>query len=97
MSEGLVAPTWSDSGQVPVGEVTYHYEESWEPMLVEVTGPVVTYRYSDWRASDPMGGRWDGGFLLEPAKPSDPNAKPSLPALGKVAGEEYRGLGWCDE
>lgn len=31
----------------------------------------------------------------EPKKPS--NAKPALPALQTVAGDKYRGLGWCDQ
>lgn len=31
----------------------------------------------------------------EGGKPS--NAKPALPALQTVAGDKYRGLGWCDE
>jgi hypothetical protein len=80
-SEGLVAPSsWSDSGGVPAGEVTYTYDN--EPlMFASIAGPTVRYRFSDWK----------------PPKPTDPNAKPSNPALCRVAGEAYRGLGWCDE
>lgn len=87
MKEGLVAPQWSDAGPVPVGEVTY-----W---------PGVTVVSEDGRKWTPVdayqmpGGQVSIGYVL--AKPSDPNAKPSLPALGRVAGEDYRGLGWCDE
>ena len=101
MSEGLVAPSWSDSGEVPVGEVTFTVSwpqtadflgEGWE---VYETGTPVS------RQGD--SGGWDGATLAllgikEPtAKPSDPNAKPSLPSLSRVSGEAYRGLGWCDE
>ena len=93
MNEGLVAPTWSDSGEVPVGEVTYTYdfEKGW------TAGPPILLAHSITSAI----GRWDGSTLEaifgQQSKPSDPNAKPSLPSLSRVSGEAYRGLGWCDE
>lgn len=31
MKDGLVAPVWSDSGEVPVGEVTF----TWAPVTLE--------------------------------------------------------------
>jgi hypothetical protein len=70
MSEGLVAPNWSDSGDVPVGEVTY----------------TVDFTALELDQSEPAFIKWP-----------DPNAKPSMPALSRIAGEAYRGLGWCDE
>jgi hypothetical protein len=82
-AEGLVAPSWSDSGAVPVGEVT-------EGPVNFCAGPLWdTYEVS-----------YDDIVRLAlhfDAKPSDPNAKPSLPSLSRVSGEDYRGLGWCDE
>jgi hypothetical protein len=71
--QGLVAPTWSDSGEVPVGEVTY----------------TVDFTSLECDQSVPAFIKWP--------KPSDPNAKPAMPALSRIAGEAYRGLGWCDE
>jgi hypothetical protein len=95
-AEGLVAPNWSDSGDVPVGEVTelkadQNSLDSMVRMWVreEIAGPVarhIGFRFKDWSDVQP-----------KPAKPSDPNAKPAMPALSRIAGEAYRGLGWCDE
>jgi hypothetical protein len=90
MSEGLVAPTWSDSGAVPVGEVTYttHTGTTWTP-VEEVS---TTIQWTDaWTVLHCP------EVTVKFAKPSDPNAKPSMPALSRIAGEAYRGLGWCDE
>jgi hypothetical protein len=83
MNEGLVAKSWSDSGDVPVGEVTYTYSEQ------NIADAV-------FAAAEKVGLARAALSLLEP-KPSGPNAKPSNPALCRVAGEAYRGLGWCDE
>jgi hypothetical protein len=80
MNEGLVAPSWSDSGDVPVGEVTYRNDG----LLSLLT-----------RREQEDGAKLD--FTKPPRLPSDPNAKPAMSALSKVAGESYRGLGWCDE
>jgi hypothetical protein len=90
MSEGLVAPTWSDSGEVPVGEVTYttHTGTTWTP-VEEVS---TTIQWTDaWTVLHCP------EVTVKFAKPSDPSAKPSMPALSRIAGEAYRGLGWCDE
>jgi hypothetical protein len=81
-AEGLVAPVWSDSGDVPVGEVTY--------TCPTMKAEELHAQYAEfWR--DAAEAYWRS------AKPSDPNAKPSMPALSRIAGEAYRGLGWCDE
>jgi hypothetical protein len=82
MNEGLVAPSWSDSGDVPVGEVAYMVDPFSE-LVAPCLRPVV-YEFVQKNA---------GLFT----KPSDPNAKPAMSALSKVAGESYRGLGWCDQ
>lgn len=84
--EGLVAPNWSDSGDVPVGEVT---EWTYTPLPTMVRtwlgGEIVGFRFKDWVEGQ-----------TTTTKPSDPNAKPSLPALTRVGGNK-RGPGWCDE
>jgi hypothetical protein len=88
MNEGLVAKSWSDSGDVPVGEVTYTYGE---PMTAEEVQEIVR------AALRPIVAEFVATHADLFIKPSDPNAKPSNPALCRVAGEAYRGLGWCDE
>ena len=83
--DGLVAPVWSDSGVVTMGEVTYSYELPTIEFEIDNTGPLaVVTRY------------WVNGALVNLGKPSDPNAKPALPALTRVGGNK-RGPGWCDE
>jgi hypothetical protein len=112
-AEGLVAPNWSDSGEVPVGEVTYTLVEPSAYMYDEeddqpVTAEPEPISLRDWFATEIAKMVEDipgiaGVFEFPPevgqklAKPSDPNAKPSMPALSRIAGEAYRGLGWCDE
>jgi hypothetical protein len=83
MNEGLVAPSWSDSGDVPVGEVTYDYSEP-----IPAPPPEWCRQIEGWP---------HGKIIWANDKPSDPNAKPAMSALSKVAGESCRGLGWCDE
>jgi hypothetical protein len=90
MNEGLVAPSWSDSGDVPVGQAK------------EMTVGQVRFVYlaDDRWSMGVIGSDYSMEVRLEPMpeiRPSDPNAKPSNPALCRVAGEAYRGLGWCDE
>jgi hypothetical protein len=34
---------------------------------------------------------------LQPRKPADPNAKPALSGLNRIAYTARRGPGWCDE
>jgi hypothetical protein len=88
MNEGLVAKSWSDSGDVPVGEVTFS-----APLLID--GKAYNFVITEQTAHRFY---WENGELVyRDDKPSDPNAKPSNPALCRVAGEAYRGLGWCDE
>jgi hypothetical protein len=70
-----------DSGEVPVGEVTTYSLDEWAAIKAGIVGSPTVWTLT--------------AHIF--AKPSDPNAKPSMPALSRIAGEAYRGLGWCDE
>lgn len=103
--DGLVARVWSDSGDVTVGEVTELRFADLDLPYVRTIGVVRCYGNFDW--SHYVGMRdvgviyHDGRLVWSAAdsssvKPSDPNAKPALPALTRVGGNK-RGPGWCDE
>lgn len=108
MNEGLVAPNWSDSGDVPVGEValmelrfdSIDVPYEYTPGVVRCYGKFDWSRYVGLRD---VGAIYHDGRLVWFAaderptpKPSDTNAKPALPALTRVGGNK-RGPGWCDE